>query len=243
MFGGTWLDKSDLCPGFFCCFTGMWWGDCCTITAPHLLSSPSSSFTFSNLHFSYGSHLTLILISLLFPMTLFVLLYIMNFSIFLCLSLLFNSPTPFFFLFSSNPCAHTVLMSWNILSGGTLSQTYHFNLISIKKIISLRGCLTAANGFLLSWRKLWGLRLTAKKMQSSPPVSPALRRFIKDALRAGKTQDKRTKPIHAEAHPCWFIGFCLLVSLYVIFDIAVQWKWEWGHIQRVFTFSFLYRSS
>ena len=55
------------------------------------------------------------------------------------------SPSPHFL--DSNPCAHTTLMSWNILSGGRRSQSYHFNLISIKKIISLLRGLTAANGF------------------------------------------------------------------------------------------------
>ncbi len=115
------------------------------ITISHLSSSPSSSFTFSNLHFSYRSHLILILISLLFPMTPFVLLYIMNFSLFFSLSSFLLPPFPP--LFSSNPCARTTLMSCNILSGGTLSQTYHFYLISIRKIISLLVCLTAVNGF------------------------------------------------------------------------------------------------
>lgn len=96
--------------------------------------NPRSSFTFLNLHFSYRLRHFLILISVLFPMTPFVLLYIMNFSLSL----------------RSNPCAYTVLMSWNILSGGGRSQSYHFNLISIKKIISLLLGLTAANGFWLS---------------------------------------------------------------------------------------------
>lgn len=99
-----------------------------------VLRNPRSSFTFLNLHFSYRLRHFLILISVLFPMTPFVLLYIMNFSLSLC----------------SNPCAYTTLMSWNILSGGGRSQSYHFNLISIKKIISLLLGLTAANGFWLS---------------------------------------------------------------------------------------------
>lgn len=103
-----------------------------------VLRNPRSSFTFLNLRFSYRLRHFLILISMLFPMTPFVLLYIMNFSLSL------SSFLP------CNPYAYTALMSWNILSGGGRSQSYHFNLISIKKIISLLLGLTAANGFWLS---------------------------------------------------------------------------------------------
>jgi hypothetical protein len=61
-------------------------------------------------------------------------------------------------------------MSRNILSGGSRSQTYHFNLISIKKRISLLLGLTAANGFFVIVKETLRTE-TAQKMQSRPHIS------------------------------------------------------------------------